>query len=288
MRSTANRRCMMSPASADSDLALELQLAIERHELSLAYQPKVEIRTGRLAGVEALARWHHPRLGSIEPALFIGLAERYGSIDALTEWVLRAGLAQWRGWSEQGLKTNLAFNISALSLRDVYFPDYLHRLCQTEGVPAAAVTIEVTEGATQHLVRLLDTLTRFRLKGISVSLDDFGTGYSSLLQLRQLPYSELKIDRCFVRDAATSRESRLIVEAMIGLARGFGLTATAEGVEDEATLALLAELGCEQAQGYLFARPMEGWQLAPWLLDGGRSDQVVPIAAAAARKARGG
>jgi EAL domain-containing protein (putative c-di-GMP-specific phosphodiesterase class I) len=249
----------MSPATGDSELALELQLAIERHELSLLYQPKV----------------------------FIGLAERYGSIDALTEWVLRTGLAQWRSWSEQGLKTNIAFNISALSLRDIYFPDYLHRLCQTEGVPPANVTIEVTEGATQHLVRLLDTLTRFRLKGISVSLDDFGTGYSSLLQLRQLPYSELKIDRCFVRDAATSRESRLIIEAMIGLARGFGLTATAEGVEDEATLALLAELGCEQAQGYLIARPMEGWQLAPWLLDGGRRLQVVPIAAAAGKR-RGG
>jgi EAL domain-containing protein (putative c-di-GMP-specific phosphodiesterase class I) len=274
----------VSPASGDADLAIELQLAIERHELSLAYQPKVEIKSGRLAGVEALARWHHARFGSVEPEVFIPLAERYGSIDALTEWVLRAGLAQWRSWSEQGVKANIAFNISALSLRDIYFPDYLHRLCQTEGVPPASVTIEVTEGATQHLVRLLDTLTRFRLKGISVSLDDFGTGYSSLLQLRQLPYSELKIDRCFVRDAATSRESRLIVEAMIGLARGFGLTATAEGVEDEATLALLAELGCDHVQGYLIAEPMEGWQLAPWLLDGGRSEQVVPIAAAAGKR----
>jgi EAL domain-containing protein (putative c-di-GMP-specific phosphodiesterase class I) len=268
----------MSPASGDSDLALELQLAIERHELSLAYQPKVEIASGRLAGVEALARWHHPRLGAIEPEHFIPLAERYGSIDALTEWALRTGLAQWRSWSEQGVKADIAFNISALSLRDIYFPDYLHRLCQTEGVPTAAVTIEVTEGATQHLVRLLDTLTRFRLKGIHVSLDDFGTGYSSLLQLRQLPYSELKIDRCFVKDVATSRESRLIVEAMIGLARGFGLTATAEGVEDEATLALLAELGCDNAQGFLIAEPMEGWQLAPWLLDGGRSEAVAPAA----------
>src|SRR3954454_11969721 len=267
MRSTANRRCMMSPASADSDLALELQLAIERHELSLAYQPKVEIRSGRLAGVEALSRWHHPRLGSVEPDRFIPLAERYGSIDALTEWALRTGLAQWRSWSEQGVKADIAFNISALSLRDIYFPDYLHRLCQTEGVPAAAVTIEVTEGATQHLVRLLDTLTRFRLKGISVSLDDFGTGYSSLLQLRQLPYSELKIDQCFVRDAATSRESRLIVKAVIDLAHGLGLSATAEGVEDEETLGFLAGLGCDHAQGYFIARPMRGSDLAPWLVE---------------------
>jgi EAL domain-containing protein (putative c-di-GMP-specific phosphodiesterase class I) len=270
----------MFPVSIpEADLALELQLAIERRELSLAYQPKVEIATGRVVGVEALARWHHRRFGTIEPTVFIPIAERGGSIDSLTDWLVRAGLDQWRVWKEQGVSTNLAFNVSALSLRDVYFPDYLHRLCQTEGVPAAAVTIEVTEGATQHLVRLLDTLTRFRLKGISVSLDDFGTGYSSLLQLRQLPYSELKIDQCFVRDSATSRESRLIVEAVIGLAHGFGVAATAEGVEDEETLALLAELGCDNAQGFLVARPMEGWQLAPWLVEREGRGKVVPIAA---------
>src|SRR3954464_3046645 len=272
----------MSPANGDSELALELQLAIERHELSLAYQPKVEIASGRLVGVEALARWHHPRRGSLEPAVFIGLAERYGSIDALTEWLLRTGLAQWRSWSDQGLKTNIAFNISALSLRDIYFPDYLHRLCQNEGVPANCLTIEVTEGATQHLVRLLDTLTRFRLKGMSLALDDFGTGYSSLLQLRQLPYNELKVDRCFVAEAVRSRESRLIVKAVIDLAHGLGLKATAEGVEDAGTMALLGELGCDHAQGYFIARAMEGWELARWLM-GAEGESVVPIASARRR-----
>jgi EAL domain-containing protein (putative c-di-GMP-specific phosphodiesterase class I) len=277
----------MSPASADTDLALELQLAIERHELSLAYQPKVEIRGGRLAGVEALARWHHPRLGAIPPDRFVPLAERYGSIDALTEWALRTGLAQWRSWSEQGVKADIAFNISALSLRDIYFPDYLHRLCLVEGVPPSALTIEVTEGATQHLVRLLDTLTRFRLKGMCLSLDDFGTGYSSLLQLRQLPYSELKIDRCFVRDAATSKESRLIVNAVIDLAHGLGLTATAEGVEDEQTLALLARLGCDNAQGYFISKAMAGSELAPWLIEAEAARTIIPISAAAAMRGKG-
>src|SRR3954468_9163408 len=263
----------MIPVSADEEaLATDLQLAVDRKALTLAFQPKVEIASGRLTGVEALARWTHPVHGPVEPARFVPLAERFGLIDQLTDWLVRTGLNQWVAWKDQGLKTNLAFNISAISLRDIYFPDYLHRLCLVEGVPPGCLTIEVTEGATQHLVRLLDTLTRFRLKGMSLSLDDFGTGYSSLLQLRQLPYSELKIDRCFVRDVATSRESRLIVEAMIGLARGFGLTVTAEGVEDEATLALLAELGCDNAQGFLIAEPMEGWQLAPWLLDGGHGD----------------
>ncbi|MFN3388530.1 MAG: EAL domain-containing protein [Allosphingosinicella sp.] len=258
---------MTALSIGDSDLATQLQLAIERGELELHYQPKVAIRAGRLAGVEALVRWTHPELGPVDPEHFVGLAERYGSIDALTDWVVRTGLRQWRGWREQGVTLNIAFNVSALSLRDVYFPDYLHRLCLVEGVPTEQVTVEVTEGATQHLTRLLDTLTRFRLKGMSLSLDDFGTGYSSLLQLRQLPYTELKIDRCFVADAATSEDSRLIIEAMVNLAHAMGLVATAEGVEDAETLALLAHLRCDNVQGFHLARPMAGPLLVPWLID---------------------
>ena len=270
---------MRSASVSDAELLTELHLAVERDELSLLYQPKVAVADNRLVGVEALARWPHRTLGVIEPSTFVPLAERYGLIDELTDWVLRRGLKQWVSWSEQGVRTNIAFNVSALSLRDVYFPDYLHRLCQTEGVPANCLTIEVTEGATQHLVRLLDTLTRFRLKGMSLALDDFGTGYSSLLQLRQLPYSELKVDRCFVCEAVRSRESRLIVKAVIDLAHGLGLKATAEGVEDAETLALLAELGCDHAQGYFIARAMEGWELAPWLVEAD-GEGVVPIASA--------
>ncbi|MDB5692358.1 MAG: response regulator [Alphaproteobacteria bacterium] len=273
----------MIPISADeAALATDLQFALDRGELSLAFQPKVEIASGRLTGVEALSRWSHPLHGAVEPDLFVPLAERYGLIDQLTDWLVRTGLKQWGAWKDQGLKTNLAFNVSALSLRDIYFPDYLHRLCLVEGVPPACLTIEVTEGATQHMVRLLDTLTRFRLKGMSLSLDDFGTGYSSLLQLRQLPYCELKIDRCFVREAATSRESRLIVKAVIDLAHGLGLSATAEGVEDEETLGLLAGLGCDNAQGFFIARPMQGAELAPWLIEADAARKVIPISAAAA------
>ena len=280
---------MRAASVSEAELLTELHLAVERDELSLLYQPKVAVADNRLVGVEALARWPHRTLGVVEPSTFVPLAERYGLIDELTDWVLRRGLKQWVTWSEQGLRTNIAFNVSALSLRDVYFPDYLHRLCQTEGVPANCLTIEVTEGATQHLVRLLDTLTRFRLKGMSLALDDFGTGYSSLLQLRQLPYNELKVDQCFVGDSVRSRESRLIVKAVIDLAHGLGLAATAEGVEDAETLALLAELGCDHAQGYFIARAMEGWELAPWLVeadgDGRRADRS---ARAARRLSAGG
>jgi EAL domain-containing protein (putative c-di-GMP-specific phosphodiesterase class I) len=273
----------MIPASLDeAGLATDLQLAIERSDLKLVFQPKVEIATGRLAGVEALSRWTHAAHGTIDPERFVPLAERFGLIDGLTDWLIRAGLRQWLAWKDQGLRTNLALNVSALSLRDIYFPDYLHRLCLVEGVPPTCLTIEVTEGATQHLVRLLDTLTRFRIKGMSLSLDDFGTGYSSLLQLRQLPYCELKIDRCFVRDAVRSRESRLIVKAVIDLAHGLGLSATAEGVEDEETLSLLAGFGCDNAQGYFIARPMEGSALAPWLMEADAARTIIPISAAAA------
>jgi EAL domain-containing protein (putative c-di-GMP-specific phosphodiesterase class I) len=266
--------------TAESKMATELQLAIERSELSLQFQPKTEVATSRLLGVEALARWRHPELGSVAPSEFIPIAERYGLIDALTEWLLKAGPKQWRVWCDQGLKTNIAFNISALSRRDVYLPDYVQRLCQTEGVPCGCVTIEVTEGATQHIVRLLDTLTRFRLKGMSLSLDDFGTGYSSLLQLRQLPYNEIKVDKCFVGEMAQSKEARLIVQAVVDLAHALGLVATAEGVEDSETLAILAELGCDNAQGFLIAPPMDGSQLVPWMLETDALSRVVSIAAA--------
>ena len=257
---------MKRKAANDRDMATSLQLAAERHELILHFQPILDLRSGELAGAEALMRWQSPEFGPVEPDIFIPLAERSGSIDNLTEWGLRAALWQWLAWRDQGMKVDLAFNISALTLRDVHFPDHLQRLCQLQGVPCESLVLEVTEGATQHAVRLLDTLTRFRIKGMGLALDDFGTGYSSLLQLRQLPYTELKIDRCFVADAARDVEARTIVKSVIDLAHGLGLTATAEGVEDEETMKLLIELGCDRAQGFLIAEPMKGAELVPWVL----------------------
>jgi EAL domain-containing protein (putative c-di-GMP-specific phosphodiesterase class I) len=253
----------------EAGLSAALQLAPERGELILLYQPKVDLATGRLAAVEALLRWHSRDYGEIEPSTFIPVAERCGAIDTLTEWGLCRALRQWVDWREQGLSTCLAFNISALTLRDPAFPDFVHRLCQIEGVPTDHLTIEVTESATQHVIRLLDAITRFRIKGMGVALDDFGTGYSSLLQLKQLPFTELKIDRCFIADAVRDADSRLIVKSLVDLAHGLSLTATAEGIEDEATLDLLVKLGCDHAQGFLFAEPMRGPALAPWLLDRG-------------------
>lgn len=252
-----------------NDIATALDRAIERDELVMLYQPKISLLSGALVGVEALMRWRSPQFGIVDPSMFIPIAERSGAIDELTEWGLRTALQQWRHWSEQGLRTDVAFNISALTLRDLHLPDFIERMCQIEGVPCEQLIIEVTEGATQHASRLLDTITRFRIKGMGVDLDDFGTGYSSLLQLRQLPYTGVKIDRCFVKDAASDPEAHLIVDCVIKLAHGLGLSVTAEGVEDEETMALLCDLKCDQAQGFHISAPIKGTELAHWVLGAG-------------------
>jgi EAL domain-containing protein (putative c-di-GMP-specific phosphodiesterase class I) len=256
---------MVSPTISEGHYADRLARAVEAGALSLVYQPKIGLATGALTGVEALARWDDADLGTVSPETFIGIAERHQLVDALTDWLARTALRQWSIWQRRGLRVRLAINISALSLRDSAFPDMLQGLCANEGVPCEYLTIEVTESATQHFVRLLDALTRIRLKGMGLALDDFGTGYSSLLQLRQLPYSELKIDQAFVRDATASRESRLIIQSLINLAHGMGLTATAEGVEDIETLALLREWGCDEAQGFLMSPPIPGDALPQWV-----------------------
>jgi EAL domain-containing protein (putative c-di-GMP-specific phosphodiesterase class I) len=250
----------------DSEIEAAIRGAIERNQLFMLYQPKIALGGGRLVGVEALMRLRCPEFGALPPSLFIPVAERCGLIDELSEWGLKTCLRQWISWRDQGIETNVAFNLSALTLGDVGYPDFVHRLCMIEGVPPQQLTIEVTEGATQHIVRLLDTVTRFRIMGVGVELDDFGTGYSSLLQLKQLPFSGLKIDTCFVKDAANDPEARVIVKSVIDLAHGLALTTTAEGVEDEATLKMLEQLGCDHAQGFLISPPLEPSELAPWVL----------------------
>jgi EAL domain-containing protein (putative c-di-GMP-specific phosphodiesterase class I) len=249
---------------ADAQLLSGLERALEKQQLYMAYQPKVSLRDGSLKRVEALVRWEDPELGMVEPSRFIPVAEQHGLIGALTQWGLRTALRQWLEWREQGIDTSIAINISALSLEQLDFPDLVERMCRALDVPIDRLVLELTEGATQPLVKLMDTLTRFRIKGIGLAIDDFGTGYSSLMQLRQLPFTEVKIDRFFVDDATTSADSRLIVKTVIDLAHGLGLTATAEGVETREQLRLLAELGCDVAQGFLIARPLEPSALPEW------------------------
>jgi EAL domain-containing protein (putative c-di-GMP-specific phosphodiesterase class I) len=250
-------------------LEAALRRAISDDAIGLAYQPKLEIKTGRVVGVEALARWSDGANGPQDPSVFIPLAEERGLIGAITEAGIKAALRQWLAWRDQGIILDIAYNISPTLLGDLDYPDRLQRLCIEAGVPAEHLTLELTEGATQHVVHLMDTLTRLRIKGIRAAIDDFGTGYSSLLQLRQLPFNELKIDKWFVTDATRSPDSALIIHSIIDLAHGLGMSVTAEGVASEAEFDLLSGYGCDQAQGSLIAMAMAGDALAPWLLENG-------------------
>lgn len=243
----------------------EIRGAILGGHFGLAFQPKILLATGAVSGVEALSRWEHPTLGTVPPSLFIPIAERCGLIDDLTHWMLSSALRQWTAWNESGLVLDIAVNISALSFEQLDFPDRLEALCEEQRVPCRHLTIELTESATLQSVRLMDAMTRLRLKGMKISLDDYGTGYSSLMQLHQLPFNEIKIDQSFVRGADTSRDSRIILKSIIDLAHNLEMNVTAEGVETTAVLELLTCLGCDQAQGYLLGLPMPSTDLLNWL-----------------------
>jgi EAL domain-containing protein (putative c-di-GMP-specific phosphodiesterase class I) len=250
--------------NADERLLRALSRALEEQQLHMVYQPNVRLRDGKLVRVEALVRWEDPEFGPVEPSRFIPLAEEHGLIDDLTQWGLTTILRQWLDWFEEGIDTSIAFNISALSLQHLDFPDFVERMCTALEVPTDRLVLELTEGATQPLVKLMDTLTRFRIKGIGLAIDDFGTGYSSMMQLRQLPFTEVKIDQAFVADVTQSRDCRLIVQTIAELAHGLGLSATAEGIETVEQLQAVRELGCDIAQGYLISQPMEPQALPAW------------------------
>ena len=251
---------------ADAQLLKGFEQALAKQRLHMVYQPKVALRDGRLVRVEALVRWDDPELGAVAPSRFVPLAEQHGLIDELTTWGLSTILNQWLKWRDSGVDTCIAFNISALSLQSLDFPDLVERECEKLGVPTDRLVMELTEGATQPLIKLMDTLTRFRIKGIGLAIDDFGTGYSSLMQLRQLPFTEVKIDQAFIADVDRSRDCRLIIQSITDLAHGLGLSATAEGVETLQQLRLVRELGCDVAQGYLISPPLDPDSLKAWKL----------------------
>ena len=243
----------------------DLSAAMRWGEIALHYQPKISLATNQLTGVEALARWFHPRLGAVPPSHFIALAEAHGLIDDLTRAIIGIAAQQGAAWRRDGLDTSVAVNVSARNLDALEFPDTVEEICRTHSLPCRRLTIELTESATQSVVHLLDTLTRIRIKGAQVSLDDFGTGYSSLVQLHQLPFSEMKIDRSFVIGMDTSKECRTIVKSIIDLAHNLGLSVVAEGVETASALQQLRDLGCDAAQGYFIAKPMSPTDLVKWL-----------------------
>src|SRR5712691_3187071 len=246
-------------------LAADLRQAIEQDQLVLHYQPQVEASSGALTSVEALVRWDHPLRGLLSPDQFIPLAEQTRLIGPLSRFVLRAALEQSREWQLQGRYLPVAVNLSVHDLHDPELPDRIADLLSTYGVSPDRLCLEITESALlADPQRAREILGRLRALGVRTAIDDFGTGYSSLAYLKDLPLDELKIDRSFVKDMAKEAGARAIVRAVIDLAHDLGLRAIAEGVEDPATVEVLASLGCDVAQGYYFSPPLTADQLLEW------------------------
>ena len=244
----------------------DLQTAQHEAQWVLHYQPKVNVKTGVLAGVEALVRWQHPAFGLLYPDSFIGLAEESGAIDALTDWVLREALEQLAQWHASGLKIQVSVNLSMESLENSDFARHVGELTRAAGLSPKDVMLEITESRLMpENLAPLECLVRLRLQRFGLSIDDFGTGHSSLVQLRDVPFTELKVDRGFVMGARNNQIIRPILAGSIGIAKGMGMHSVAEGVETEDDWQLLRSIGCDFAQGYFIGRPMPAPLLVEWL-----------------------
>lgn len=244
---------------------MELKNAILHKQLVLHYQPQINIKTGLLVGVEALVRWQHPEHGLIYPNLFIPLAEKSDLISNLTEQVIKQAVEQSTYWSSKGLTTQISINISAKNITSHSLPEQLSQILNDRQIDPSIMTLEVTESSLMgELITSLEILTRLRMKGLELSIDDFGTGFSSLSQLYRVPFTELKIDQSFVMNITHDDEARGIVEICIMLGHKLNMSVVAEGVEDEETLILLNEMGCDIAQGYYIAKPMPSDKLLEW------------------------
>ena len=235
-----------------------LRSAVVRSEFELYYQPKIDMRSNRITGAEALLRWHHPTRGTVMPGEFIHLAEETGLVHEIGNWVLDAAFSQARRWHEAGFTDlRLAVNLAAGQFRASNLADRIRDRITYEGCRPELIEVEVTEtGMLRDPEGVGNTLTRIREMGMRVAIDDFGTGYSSLSHLKRFPIDTLKIDKTFVADVLTDRDDTAIVTAVIALARALDMEVVAEGVETEAQRALLAQQGCDAYQGYLFSRPL--------------------------------
>jgi EAL domain-containing protein (putative c-di-GMP-specific phosphodiesterase class I)/GGDEF domain-containing protein len=250
------------------DLLRDFESAIDHPgQLRLMYQPRIDLATGRCRGGEALLRWRHPTLGEISPAEFIPIIERTAMVGPTTAWVLNAAIAQIGAWHAAGLDLRLSVNISAANLKEADFAARVQLMLLKHHVPADRLELEITESAVmEHADLALAQLQLLSESGVTIAIDDFGTGYSSLAYLQRLPVHVVKIDQSFVRDLATGREREdNLVRSMITLSHGLGYRVVGEGVETAAAAELLRDMGCDEAQGYLFARPLETDDVARWI-----------------------
>jgi diguanylate cyclase (GGDEF)-like protein len=257
----------------------DLKNAIDAGQLALHYQPKLSLGLDEIHHVEALVRWSHPQQGMIPPDHFIAIAEQTGLINDLTQWVLQEAAQQYQRWLALGVRLSIAVNVSYRNLQDKHFYDLVMNILAKTGMPNEALSLEMTERAVvDDMDAVIAMLSRFKDAGIRISIDDFGTGYSSLIQLKNLPVSELKIDKSFVLNLLDEQANQVIVRSSIELAHNLGMFVVAEGVEDEATLRWLRRNGCDIVQGYHISRPQPADKLQQWLLEATRQQQPTLLA----------
>ncbi len=246
----------------------DVEAAIEAGQIVPYYQPKVDVPGGETKSAECLARWIHPKLGLIPPDVFIPIAEEYGLILKLTDAMLTRMIEDALVWDRYGIKVSYALNLSATILEDLDFPDHVANVIDSAGLQRTRFTFEITESQILHnKSAALEVVTRLRLLGFSISIDDFGTGYSNLENLREFPFSELKIDRSFIQNADTDPFAKTCVETSVSLGKNLGLKIVAEGVETAGHLKLAAKAGVDQIQGYYFSKPLPPEGFMRWCLD---------------------
>lgn len=268
---TINQPYVVTNSIEDGDqlsrnLIVDLKTALSGNRLSLAYQPKVDLRSRRVLSAEALIRWPSDVKPIMTPATLVGIAEEFGMMEELTRYVLNTALGDYVNYLKQTGLQRIWINLSARMLCEPHLPELLHQALAIWGVPPQVLGLEVTEGTLitdiEQSITMLHALKRL---GFEMAIDDFGTGYSSLAYLRRFPIIELKVDKVFVQHMITSESDRQIVRSVIDLAHNFGLKVVAEGVEDVGTLAALEAMGCDQIQGYVFSKALPAREFAEWV-----------------------
>jgi EAL domain-containing protein (putative c-di-GMP-specific phosphodiesterase class I) len=248
-------------------LALQLRHALNRGELTLYYQAKLELTTGRVAGVEALLRWHHPELGDVSPSQFIPIAEDNGLILPISDWVMKTACQQIVSWQQQGAPAlSLAVNLSPRQFNQPALKQRIWEILAQTGLKPELLELEITESVVaQNPERAISLMRDIKRMGVRFALDDFGTGYSSLGQLRHYPLDTLKIDRTFIKDLDTSTEDQAISKAILSMGKTLGLTVVAEGVETSRQIEFLRQYQCDHIQGFFCHKPCDTEQFITWL-----------------------
>lgn len=258
---------MASRAYDPQFLEISLRKALDRHELSVFYQPKINLATGQLAGTEALMRWHHPDVGPVSPVHFIPCAEEFGLIESLGEWILRSACLQGRGWQESGFPSILiGVNVSPKQLRNPKLVSTVSRILKETNLNPQCLELEITESVLiVEADAALENLWKLKSLGIHLSVDDFGTGYSGLSYLTQLPVDALKIDQHFVREISNGHQAKAIIKGVIDMALNMGLKITAEGVESQEQALFLRDIGCHEGQGFFYSKPLSSGNMEQYL-----------------------